>query len=54
MTVFMRSYSPAMRSNIARTWVSSSVPGEPDVEDAMSGAEFALAVMIPRARLLQL
>src|SRR5205807_4111980 len=43
MTVFIRSYRPAMRSNIARTWASSSTPevGEaeasPGVVEATTG-----------------
>ena len=48
MTVFIRSYRPAIRSNIARTCVSSRVPGG-------SGCTVGPTLRsAPRAELLQL
>ena len=53
MTEFMRSYTPAMRSNMARTWGSGSVPGVDSAtgsETSVSewpGGEDGLAVIVP-------
>jgi hypothetical protein len=54
MTEFIRSYRPAIRSNIARTWGSSRVPGVgwSSATGAPAGAVSVLA-MIPMARLLE-
>src|SRR5271169_2207701 len=53
MTAFIRSYTPAIRSNMARTWGSGRVPLAPlsgvPGRSVLPAGEGALAVIVPRS-----